>query len=99
MERIVMPPPRPSPAGFVYLVRCHDFVKIGIATDVKARLSCLQTGSPYILKLLAYRKSFNAAAEEAALHEQFKAYHINGEWFRIPKTMLKTLADSLKSLH
>ena len=84
-------------AGFIYLVKCHDFVKIGIANEVRLRLSSLQTGNPYLLKLVAHRRSFNAASEEASLHKRYEQYQVNGEWFRLPKALLKELVESFKS--
>lgn len=84
-------------AGFIYLVKCHDFVKIGIANDTKVRLSSLQTGNPYLLKLVTHRRSFNAASEEASLHKKYEQYQVNGEWFKLPKAMLKELVESFKA--
>jgi hypothetical protein len=72
----------------VYVVQCHNFVKIGIAEDVPNRISNLQTGCPYKLTLLKTWHSADAIAEEEALHERFGVFHVRGEWFNIPEEEL-----------
>jgi hypothetical protein len=69
---------------YLYLIACHDFVKVGVALDPKARLIQLQVGCPYELKLLAQWPSDHAAADEARLHELWKRFEVRGEWFLVP---------------
>lgn len=56
-------------------------VKIGTASNVKSRLSGLQTGSPDELELLAYIPGGNA--RERKLHDEYAEYRIRGEWFEL----------------
>ena len=91
-------PQRPRVEGksrFVYVVgtpdlampgRCVAPCKIGRAKEPNNRLSALSTGSPYRLTMVgALRFSTPRVAEavEIALHEEFDAYRLHGEWFRI----------------
>ncbi|SHL74993.1 GIY-YIG nuclease family protein [Streptomyces yunnanensis] len=54
-------------------------VKIGVATNVKARLDELRVGSPLPLHLIW--KARGGRALERTLHEYFSPYRIHGEWF------------------
>ncbi len=76
---------RPS---FIYLIACHDFVKVGIADNPKFRLGSLQVGCPYDLKMLATFRVSNCMEAEARLHAIWKRYEIRGEWFRVPPSEL-----------
>lgn len=80
---------------FVYVVRCHDYVKIGIADDIKSRIANLQTGCPYKLTLLRHWRSSDAISEEERLHERWDAYRERGEWFKIPDDKLASWFASL----
>lgn len=72
-------------------------IKIGFTeSDVQARFSQLQTGSPYPLTLLGVIHGDQNA--EKALHEKFKAHHIRNEWFEPHKEILRyvAMADPLE---
>lgn len=65
--------------SWVYFIRCGDSVKIGVAVDVRKRLSSLQTGNPAPLSLMASMPGDEKA--ERKLHKQFSADRLSGEWF------------------
>lgn len=73
--------------GFVYVVTNPAWphcVKIGSAVDVQSRLNAFQTGCP----LRAYRVAHSVyvsdrRAVEAAAHDYFKPFRVQGEWFEI----------------
>lgn len=67
----------------LYLIKCNEFYKIGIATDLENRLAALQTGNPYPLEVEACYQFVNASVVEKALHQRFSASRTIGEWFRI----------------
>lgn len=75
-------------SGFVYVVQCQEYVKIGLADNVKLRVSGLQTGSPYKLKLLASWPCDDAPNTEKELHKLFSRFHMRGEWFKLPDDIL-----------
>lgn len=56
------------------------YLKIGYSkSSIENRLKQLQTGCPYLLKLVAQMKG--SPAKEKYFHGNLKAHHIRGEWF------------------
>lgn len=76
--------PKRERGGFIYIIQCRDFVKVGIANEPSFRLMELQVGCPYELKLLAAFKTDNANRDEKRLHAEWKRYALRGEWFQVP---------------
>ena len=69
-------------SGFVYLVGCNEFYKIGVSkTSVESRLAALQTGNPYPLSILFYKRVKNAYRAESHLHNEYCEFWHTGEWF------------------
>lgn len=66
---------------YLYLVRCNEYYKIGIANDVDSRMAALQIGNPYPLALEACFGFPNAEIVERALHQKFSQNNVRGEWF------------------
>lgn len=62
-----------------------DLIKIGFASDPKARFSKIQSDSPVRLVLLGFEEGDEAT--EAARHVMFGAYRQRGEWFRHDGTL------------
>ena len=80
--------------GFVYLIQEGQDgpVKIGWARDPQDRLERMQTGNSRVLRLVC---SFpGGIGHERALHREFAAHHIRGEWFE-PAPELLALVKSL----
>ncbi len=74
--------PITSDEGFVYFVRSEKThaIKIGFtAGKVEDRLSALQTAHPYKLQVLA--ASRGNRKYEKDLHERFRQFRLEGEWF------------------
>jgi hypothetical protein len=70
---------------YIYvIVGTPDTIKIGVATNVKSRLSGIQTGSPVKLKVFHTFKvpAERAFAIESVVHERLAKYELEGEWFR-----------------
>lgn len=57
-----------------------DLIKIGVASDVDARFSALQSGSPVPLRLLGTVPGDRKL--ERLFHGLFAAHRTHGEWFR-----------------
>lgn len=70
-------------SGYVYLLKCQDFYKIGIATDVHKRISGMQTGSPFTISLVASVEVDNPLALEKELHAMYSHRHHRREWFAL----------------
>jgi hypothetical protein len=72
---------RPS---FVYVVRDpRGPIKVGLATDVAARIAGLQTGNPHVLELLHVVPGDRRL--EWNFHKRLEADHVRGEWFEGPR--------------
>lgn len=73
----------------VYVIRAGDteFVKIGWAESVPARIRELQAGNHLTLNIL--RSIDGGRTVEAWLHRHFKAFCIEREWFRFTPEMLE----------
>jgi hypothetical protein len=55
-------------------------VTIGYSKDAKKRLAHLQTATPHQLSLLGAIQG--GLEHEAAYHERFATYRLQGEWFK-----------------
>lgn len=75
----------------IYLVRCNEFVKIGIATNIRERLCEMQVGNPYKLELIKYWPSPNAVVEEEEIHQLLDQYRVRGEWFKLPAELVAAI--------
>lgn len=84
--------------GFVYLVQCNEFYKIGVATNMLQRLAGLQTGNPYPLRVIAYYRIENPVEVEARLHFRFQKKSHGGEWFKFDEQDVKRVCEDLEQM-
>ena len=70
---------------YVYFISCGNFyIKIGMTKHLQRRLSSIQTGMPFDLKVVGLIEVANrtvAKEVEDYLHELFNEYRKRGEWF------------------
>ena len=71
---------------FLYLIKCQQFVKIGVANHVESRLAQLSTGNPFPLEVLAVYGFDDAEIAERAIHQRFANSRKRGEWFDLGNT-------------
>lgn len=79
-------PPAPRADQGVYVIANQDgAVKIGIAADVRKRLSGLQTATPYPLKLRLFVGDLQGRARqiEKECHRRLDQHRVSGEWFKV----------------
>lgn len=76
--------PGSSQWGYIYVVRCHQYYKIGITSILEQRLSSLQCGNPYELEIIYAIHAPYPAYTEEKLHARFKEYRHFREWFILP---------------
>ncbi|WP_162808234.1 GIY-YIG nuclease family protein [Vibrio splendidus] len=90
---------------YLYVVRCEttQYYKIGIANDVKKRISTHQTGCPLTLKLVFFAESDlvdHLAREiiylEKFLHKSFQKQRVRGEWFELTYDNLADIVEFLE---
>lgn len=71
-------------ATTIYFIRLHNFAKIGRTENVKRRLSELQIGVPYKLKVMARLEEAPLWLENK-IHLYLQPHHVHGEWFKLSK--------------
>lgn len=76
---------------FLYIAKCQTYYKIGIANDVRARLSTLQVGNPVKIEIVAHYRIADSKNIEALIHGLLSSKNIRGEWFELSKTELDGL--------
>ena len=86
-----------SSKGFVYLIKCNEWYKIGKAKNVNSRLSGLQTGSPYLLELLHAIHCKDYSRAESYLHNVFADRRGLGEWFELTENDIEKI-KAIKTL-
>jgi len=78
---------------FVYIVKCNEFYKVGVTSNLNNRVKGIQTGNPYDLELSGY--FYFDTHEEARdfendMHKALKGKntHVRGEWFKLTNSIL-----------
>lgn len=85
---------------YIYLVK-EEFlglVKIGVASNLRARLAVMRTNCPQELKLLHFVKTKNAYKIEKVLHENHLEYHYSGEWFDLDNEQINEIKKTLEPI-
>lgn len=75
-------------SGFVYLLKCQTFYKVGFSQNINNRIESLQSGNPFDITLVDSFKSSNPYVDEQNIHKYLKAYRLHGEWFNIPSCVI-----------
>jgi len=75
--------------GEIYFIQMDYIgpIKIGWARNAKKRISILQTGNPYELRILHIENG--TRLDEQMVHSLFSRYHIRGEWFHPDKEIIE----------
>ena len=66
--------------GFVYFLRCGDFVKVGFSLKPNLRLNALRTATPHGSELMALLPG--TPEQEKLAHRALQSVHHVREWFR-----------------
>ena len=81
----------------VYVIGSGSYVKIGIARDVRKRVSMLQISSPVPLTVIKLWECDDAYEVERRLHKKYAEFKTSGEWFAMPESVLRDLV-AMKSV-
>lgn len=71
----------------VYFIKAGEHVKIGIAKNIKSRISALQTGQAVKIEFCGAIRNLTkgeARKYESKLHNFFRNCWASGEWFLLP---------------
>lgn len=83
------------PLASVYIVRSGRFIKVGVAKDVQRRIGMMQIGNPVEIVLLKSIPHLEPYELEESIHSDLERYHVRGEWFDVPDSVLQSLLQSL----
>ena len=77
---------------YVYFIKSDKHTKVGVTRNVRRRMSILQTGNQFILKLdasIQMRSKKEAFELELFLHKYYSACRASGEWFLLKDKKVK----------
>jgi len=83
----------------IYIIRINNqnIIKIGYTASQKSlikRIKAIQTGNPFTLTV---ESTFSGSRlKERYLHDQCKARHMSGEWFRLTREEVKRLTTKYR---
>ena len=81
--------------GTLYFIQAEDrAIKIGWTGNAKKRIAGLRGVIPMKLKLLGIIKGL--IKDEERLHDKFKEYRLNGEWFKLAEPILIYIQELCK---
>src|SRR3990167_4596813 len=89
------------PLRAVYLLRCDlgDVWKIGMTqSGLSRRMRDIQVPSPVPIELYSYVEVANPPRIESLLHEKFRRWRQNGEWFRWPPRLTPIVQATMLAL-
>ena len=82
--------------GWVYVLHCDGFYKIGISTGSPARRARnMQTGNPHRISVLFQIEHEDIEDAEKRLHVAFNDKRVRGEWFQFSLSELGQLVTLL----
>ena len=68
----------------VYIIKAGiDFYKIGVSFNPETRIRELQTGNPFDIVLIHYRRNKRAFELEQTILEAYKHKSVRGEWLKL----------------
>lgn len=84
----------------IYLIKNSEgFYKIGrTKNNAMDRLKQLQTGSSSELKLVKACNSEAGSKVESILHNRYKGYNVQGEWFDLPEKEVDTFEKNVSTI-
>lgn len=85
----------------LYIVKAGPAVKVGVTTNISARLRVLNTNCPYKIRLYTF-VPFWGEYEEAVLHSWLDSERIKGEWFAFSehtKETINNVKNTVRTIH
>lgn len=82
----------------IYVMKCHEYHKIGIAANPRRRLNAIKTSNPYEVELIRAVKVPDAIGLERQLHRQFAECRVRGEWFELTDTQITEVIERISEV-
>lgn len=88
-----MEPPSSSYRGYVYLIGSERFgwYKIGKARNASIRIRDIGCLLPFQIRAIGLWKTVDPYGLESAMHQKYKSFRINGEWFHFHPGKIRTI--------
>ncbi len=67
----------------IYIIKCGEYHKIGVTSNIKKRMRNMQTNAPLPLELVYIKECDNAEELETYVHNKYFYKQTVGEWFKI----------------
>lgn len=80
------------PKEFVYILKAGGRFKIGYTSNYESRMKSYYTECPFDIEELA--KIPGSMEDEKALHYILRKYRKKGEWFELPRSIIKKILDN-----
>lgn len=91
--QLSIPLPLTKIEGYVYLVRCGPYYKIGRTKDLSARISKLAILLPHPLLIIHTIPTDNPAELESCFHDHYSEKRLNGEWFNLDEKDIRYFSE------
>lgn len=82
--------------GYVYMIDCERFTKIGVSARPQDRLREIAAANPHDVYLVHIMPTKHMIRSEKYLHHLLVSYRVKCEWFRLPEEIyfwLKSVCD------
>lgn len=79
--------------GFVYFMRCGDWVKIGFSLEPMGRVAHLHTNQPHEISAVVIVRG--TREDERRAHAAVKSERLRGEWFNYTPAVANLISRSL----
>lgn len=83
--------------GYVYVVKCAGYYKIGATKNATQRIARFETSYPHDLRIVRVARVADMKHTERTLHTRFSAKRVKGEWFNLSAGDLRAIARLLPS--
>lgn len=84
--------------GYIYIIRCEQYHKIGIAKDPRQRAKGIQTDNPFKIHLVKSRYIVSCRMNERYIHDLLFDKNVRGEWFLLNDGEVKILESMIDSI-
>ena len=81
----------------IYLIKAGKYHKIGITTNLHARIRSIMTGNPENVEIISLKEVDSHKHHEKELHNKFKHKCKRGEWFLLDENDVSYVVDYLNS--
>jgi hypothetical protein len=82
--------------GWVYILKGNQYYKIGKTINLDNRIKQISPNLPFETELICAIRSENITRTESTLHQMFKDFRVNGEWFELNDQDVGYLRDLSK---